>query len=68
MKGERYIREVFRDRALVQADKSAQEGSFLLAALELLKEIESPLREEVFAKLALRDLRRSDHPLARRAA
>ncbi len=68
MKGKEYIRNIFRDAHFAQAAETAQDGAFLIAALELLKETESPLREEAFTKIALRGVRRRDSRGERRAA
>jgi hypothetical protein len=54
MKGSQYIREVFQD---LTRERSSQgelsEGVFLAAALEVMREIESPLKEEALVRLAV---------------
>ena len=54
MKGSQYIREVFHD---LTRDGSSQselsKGFFLAAALEVMREIESPLKEEALVRLAV---------------
>jgi hypothetical protein len=69
MKGQQYIREVFKEAlSSTRAEPHLLDGSFLMAALELLKEVDSPLREEAFAKLALHESGCcSQEPIRRRA-
>ena len=69
MKGPQYIREVFREvLSSRRTEPHLLDGSFLMAALELLKEVESPLREEAFVKLALREGDGCGQELVRRCA
>lgn len=71
MKGSEYIARVITQ--LTSEEGSAQasyNGAFLTAALSVIREVESPLKEETLVKLAVMELRRGRDNLlcGRRAA
>ena len=54
MKGSEYIRGVFHEVTRAGAPKEGHtDGVFLAAALEVMREIESPLKEEALVRLAV---------------
>lgn len=54
MKGSEYIRQVFHELTGARGAQGGHaEGVFLAAALEMMREIESPLKEEALVRLAV---------------
>jgi len=57
MQAREYIRGVYRDITRQQAKGlTYPQGAFLAAALEIVEELESPLKEETLVRLAILDL------------
>jgi len=57
MRGREYIRSVYRDITRKQLHESGYpQGAFLAAALEILHQLESPLKEETLVRLAVLEL------------
>jgi hypothetical protein len=71
MNGQQYIRDVFKS-TLNTARETPQlpDGAFLATAIEMLKEVESPLKEETLVRLALLQIERvnEERAQARRCA
>lgn len=70
MRGSEYIRGVFGDLMQERSDRVAGcfQGAFLAAALEILRELESPLKEETLVRLAVLELDDLDAGALRRRA
>lgn len=66
MGGQEYIRSVFRQllREPSRANGEVQ-GAFVAAALDVMQEVESPLKEEALVRLVTLDLERRAHLSAR---
>lgn len=57
MRGSEYIRRVFGDIIQERSDVRAHpQGAFLAAAIEIMRELESPLKEETLVRLAVLEL------------
>ena len=57
MQAREYIRSVYRDLTQKQPiGPRYPQGAFLAAALEVMQEIESPLKEETLVRLAVLEL------------
>ena len=57
MRGSDYIRGVFGDVIQERGECSAYpQGAFLAAAIEIIRELESPLKEETLVRLAVLEL------------
>lgn len=57
MRAREYIRSVYKDIMRVKPHgRGAPQGAFLAAALEVVRELESPLKEETLVRLAMLEL------------
>jgi hypothetical protein len=57
MRGSDYIRGVFGEFVQERRDSdSHRRGAFLAAALEVMRELESPLKEETLVRLAVLEI------------
>lgn len=57
MRGVDYVRGVFEEVAHEGSGRRAyRQGAFLAAALEVIRELESPLKEETLVRLAVLEL------------
>jgi hypothetical protein len=57
MRGSEYIRSVFGEVIQEGSDRSVYpRGAFLAAALDILRELESPLKEETLVRLVVLEL------------
>jgi len=67
MTGRNYIRKVFKDlrKPASQAERLRSE-LFMLAALDVLKEVESPLKEETLVRLVVMEAQEEDEWFGRR--
>ncbi len=64
MRARDYVRSVYKDliRQQIQG-RGGSQGAFLEAALEIVREIESPMKEETLVRLAVLELEseRAEH-------
>lgn len=60
MKGSEYIARVVEDIKATKYDRqNVSQGAFLRAALSIIKEVESPMKEQAFVKLATLSIAKS---------
>lgn len=69
MRGSEYIRGVFGEVIQERSDGGAYpQGAFLAAAIEIMRELESPLKEETLVRLAVLELDELEAGAPRRRA
>jgi len=57
MQAREYIRSVYKDLMGQQAKRRGDpQGAFLAAAIEIVRELDSPLKEETLVRLAMLEL------------
>ena len=57
MRARDYVRSVYKDIIQQQTQgRGGSQGAFLAAALEVVREIESPMKEETLVRLAVLEL------------
>jgi hypothetical protein len=64
MRARDYVRSVYKDLMKQQNQgRGGSQGAFLAAALEIVREIESPMKEETLVRLAVLELEseRAEH-------
>lgn len=67
MRGEEYVRKVFRE-LVAHDDARAGTGMSLLSALEMMVEVESPLKEQALVRLVVLGMENATQGLRRRRA
>jgi hypothetical protein len=68
MTGREYIQEVFRElRQSAARDSRHRSEIFMMAALDVLRELDSPLKEETLVRLVILEATEEDECFGRKA-